>query len=397
MASPSRGQKRTAQKRGFQAPTAPASTNDEDTREQFEAPPGGHPGKAGEDMQSVLFYDVSDELLTVKQDLESAIFARSHIAASSALGDEPPDLEDLVVGVGIGPAHRDFESVGSRGPGAPVLNVYVTERIDMDGAKRILVDTYRARAFSRDSQPVNVIFTGPIDALAHRHRERAAPCGISVGHFKITAGTQGALARGRSGERAHRLLILSNNHVLANSNDAAAGDAIIQPGPADRGNNPADRIAILERWVPIDFAGAPNLVDCATAWCWPDLVRPDFIRGSGSGWSYFQVGTTVVNASINLAVGKSGRTTQLTSGRVIDTNASIRVNFGKSGVGNFTDQITIRGNHGQFSQGGDSGSLIWTWDGHRNPVGLLFAGGGEFTFANKIQHVLDALDIDLHT
>ena len=29
-------------------------------------------------------------------------------------------------------------------------------------------------------------------------------------------------------------------------------------------------------------------------------------------------------------------------------------------------------------------------------VGLLFAGGAEFTFADKLHHVLDALDINLH-
>ena len=50
-----------------------------------------------------------------------------------------------------------------------------------------------------------------------------------------------------------------------------------------------------------------------------------------------------------------------------------------------------------FSQGGDSGSLIWTWNNQRLPVGLLFAGGGELTFANKIDNVLRALDINLVT
>ena len=37
------------------------------------------------------------------------------------------------------------------------------------------------------------------------------------------------------------------------------------------------------------------------------------------------------------------------------------------------------------------GSLIWTWDGTRAPVGLLFAGGRDYTFASKIGHVLQAL------
>ena len=67
-------------------------------------------------------------------------------------------------------------------------------------------------------------------------------------------------------------------------------------------------------------------------------------------------------------------------------------------MANFRDQISIRGNNNRlFSQGGDSGSLIWTWDSVRSPVGLLFAGGGELTFANKIGRVLDALDLTLYT
>ena len=83
------------------------------------------------------------------------------------------------------------------------------------------------------------------------------------------------------------------------------------------------------------------------------------------------------------------------NGRVIDVSASIRVNYGAAGVANFRDQITIRGNNMIFSQGGDSGSLIWTWDARRAPVGLLFAGGGGTTFANRIGDVLNALDVNI--
>jgi hypothetical protein len=62
----------------------------------------------------------------------------------------------------------------------------------------------------------------------------------------------------------------------------------------------------------------------------------------------------------------------------------------------FTDQITIRSNNANpFSAGGDSGSLIWTADSRRAAVGLLFAGGGGLTFANRITRVLTALDIRL--
>jgi hypothetical protein len=188
---------------------------------------------------------------------------------------------------------------------------------------------------------------------------------------------------------------LSNNHVLANSNSAAFGDAIIQPGRADGGVSPRDRIAILERFVTINFSGGANFVDCATGWAWPDQVRRELVYMRGGAPQFFRFGSCIAACQLNMAVGKTGRTTQLTSGRVIDCNATIRVNYGGGKVALFQDQMAVRAASGDFSQGGDSGSLIWTWDNRRCAVGLLFAGGGGITFANKIGRVLTALDINL--
>jgi hypothetical protein len=343
-------------------------------------------------------FGADNDLLQLKADLERQIFAQGDSQGSASAMSDGPDSRSMIMGVGIGAAHRDFESVGPSGPGAPVLNVYVSEPMNMDEVKGLLVDGYGAHGVSDDSQKVNVIVSGVIDAQAHRHRQRPAPCGISSGHFRITAGTLGALARGRSGVRVNRMLALSNCHVFANSNIASVGDNILQPGPVDGGGNPADRIALLERWVPINFAAAGvNFVDAATGWCWPDRVRREMIYRSGGAWAYFRIGSIPVAPAVGMIVGKSGRTTQLTVGRIIDVNASIRVNYGGGRIANFRDQITIRGLNGDFSAGGDSGSVIWTWDARRAPVGLLFAGGGGLTFANKIGRVLSALDINLYT
>lgn len=305
---------------------------------------------------------------------------------------------DNIVGVGLGAAEVDLESVDpAKGPGGRVLNVYVAEPATVEQVRRTVVDRLGVRALSSEQVPINVIRTGPIEVQAHRHRERPSPNGISVGHVDITAGTQGCLARGRSGDRRQRLLMLSNNHVLADVNAGNEGDAIVQPGPLDGGQNPRDRIAVLERFVTIRTDGQPNYVDCATGWCWHQAVRREFIYRSGGEWRYFRVGNQPRACRVGMLVAKSGRTTQLTVGRITDCNASLRVDLHNGRFGNFRDQIAIRGLRGDFSAGGDSGSLIWTWDGQRNPVGLLFAGGGGVTFANKIQRVLDALDIELVT
>ncbi len=76
------------------------------------------------------------------------------------------------------------------------------------------------------------------------------PPGVSIGHYKVTAGTFGALVTDKvSGQK----LILSNNHVLANSNGAVVGDAILQPGAIDGGQNPGDMVATLERFIKLTY------------------------------------------------------------------------------------------------------------------------------------------------
>jgi hypothetical protein len=119
---------------------------------------------------------------------------------------------------------------------------------------------------------------------------------------------------------------------------------------------------------------------------------------SGGSNLLFRVGSTPVAPAVNMIVGKTGRTTGLTQGRIVDIAATIRVNYGSAGVAVFCDQLAIKSTSAAaFSAGGDSGSLIWQWATGLPPVGLLFAGGGGYTFANKIQRVLPALDIRLYT
>ncbi len=76
------------------------------------------------------------------------------------------------------------------------------------------------------------------------------PAGVSIGHFKITAGTLGAIVKDRT---TSEMFLLSNNHVFANSNDAVPGDAILQPAAMDGGVQPGDVVAKLDRFVKLRF------------------------------------------------------------------------------------------------------------------------------------------------
>src|SRR5206468_1580154 len=81
-----------------------------------------------------------------------------------------------------------------------------------------------------DGIPVVTQVTGMLVAFSDpTKRQRPAPLGFSVGHPAITAGSIGA----RVVDGSRTVYVLSNNHVLANSNDASIGDATLQPGPYD--------------------------------------------------------------------------------------------------------------------------------------------------------------------
>lgn len=266
---------------------------------------------------------------------------------------------------------------------------------------------------SVDGVPTDVVETGPIRALQARSgRHRPAPGGVSIGHRDITAGTLGCLVR-----KNNRTYILSNNHVLANSNDARPGDPILQPGPFDRGTLPDDHIAELAEFVRISFLGGPsgcsiagavvtflntiariirsrtrlqavtieqveNRVDAAIArplndqLVIPEILEIGTIQGQGRG-------------DLGMAIKKSGRTTGLTQGQILQVDVTVSVQYGAGRVALFTDQLLA----GPMSQGGDSGSAVL--DSGNRLVGLLFAGSESTTVMNRIEHVFSALGISL--
>jgi hypothetical protein len=173
-------------------------------------------------------------------------FAADAAVGTSALDVLPPGSN--VVGVGFGAK----VTLGAGVHDGPVVRVYVRAKL----SEAALPD---AEVVPRDvnGTPTDVIAVGDVAALV-----RPTSCGVPVGHRAITAGTLGCLVTSRGlGTGDH--FILSNNHVLANSNAASSGDAILEPGPLD-GGSPTDPIAELTDFEPIDFSG-PNSMDAAIA------------------------------------------------------------------------------------------------------------------------------------
>ncbi|WP_116947131.1 chymotrypsin family serine protease [Jiangella endophytica] len=240
-----------------------------------------------------------------------------------------------------------------------------------------------------DIRDVGVVRAFQWDAAELRKRQRPLRPGLSVSHVDVTAGTIGAFVTDESGA----LLVLSNNHVLADSDRGAAGDIVVQPGVADGGTAAGDRIGVLDGVVALDPV-APNLVDAATARLDDGIeVSAEYPAGALAGW---------VAVTDDIEVEKAGRTTGVTRGRVSAIEIDgISVQY-PAGVMDFDDQIEVTGaGSTDFSAGGDSGSLVYRPD-TREAVGLLFAGsdtggpnGQGLTYCNPIGVVLDRLGVHL--
>ena len=270
---------------------------------------------------------------------------------------------------------------------------------------------------SVDGVQTDVMEVGEIRAqLTPTDRWRPAPGGVSIGHYNITAGTLGVVVHDRAtGAR----LILSNNHVLANSNDGILGDPILQPGPADGGISGRDTIANLERFQTIQYSSQPGTcglarfyanVGNALAELFGSRHRLATIREDPSAVNYIDaalarpvnngdvldeilvIGTPVgvLEATLGLPLRKSGRTTGYTTGEVMVLDATVDVSYGTLKTARFEGQIIA----GAMSEGGDSGSLVLSGDPPK-AVGLLFAGSSQTTILNPIQTVLDMLDVTL--
>ncbi|MGF0115222.1 hypothetical protein ACQFYA_02695 [Promicromonospora sp. Marseille-Q5078] len=247
--------------------------------------------------------------------------------------------------------------------------------------------TGRIRTLADGVRPRPPVVTA--QAAGETDRVRPLRPGVSVAHVDVTAGTLGAFVAKADAAR----YVLSNFHVLAGSPSAQVGDVVVQPGPADGGRAPADRVGTLAQVVPL-AAGEPATVDAALA------LLDDGI-GTDPTYPVGRVTTTAVAAG-GESVAKIGRTTALTQGRVTAIEMDdVVVGYGEElGALSFDHQIEVEGVAGAFSRGGDSGSLVYREDGVA--LGLLFAGsetggsdGSGLTYCNPIDAVLEALGVSL--
>ena len=210
--------------------------------------------------------------------------------------------------------------------------------------------------------------------------------------------------------------ILSNNHVLAESDQARIGDTIDQPGLIDGACTPLSRpgsslkpVGTLEYFVPL--ASRLSNVDAALALATPGAVDASGnILGLGAPGRDQSLtpappmagrGESLNATNLGMNVAKSGRTTGLTCSNLSAVALTVKVDYYKDcaetqpwTTKTFENQIGIGGAH--FTDSGDSGALVLDAS-NAQAVGLYFAGGTDgdgngLSVVNPIGEVLRELD-----
>jgi len=268
------------------------------------------------------------------------------------------------------------------------LKVYVESKQPKSRLTHVIPKTIHIEGLPPIETDVEEI--GKIELHSFTSRVRPAVPGFSIGRAvdKAVAGTLGLLVRKRG--QAGVFYVLSNSHAIADSGRASKGDVIVQPGAADGGKASTDGIGSLEEWVPFQFtdSGYPNLVDCAIAQVDPQIATAAIAQiGVPNGSS-----TTLTRG---MEVQKVGRTSTYSVARVKDIHLRIPATYptagGALGRVGFQDQVMTS----FYTTGGDSGSAVLNMD--KSVVGLHFAGSEMVGIFNKIENVLNALDIEVVT
>lgn len=183
-----------------------------------------------------------------------------------------------------------------------------------------------------------------------------------------------------------RNFVLCTNHVLANENLLPIGSPILQPSYVFRGRVRRDSIATLFRYVPMRFIEGEheplNYSDCAIGLLEPqDVLRPEI--------AFIGKPTCVKSPTLNAPVQKVGSITELTEGTIRNVSTVIRATYPSGKTALFDDCISTT----KMGEEGDSGSILL--NKNMCAIGLLFGTSNNSTVYNRLDRVLDQLDVQL--
>lgn len=270
--------------------------------------------------------------------------------------------KSLVIGVGVGPKLVGGERTQENAIRVYVINKLREDKVDDQHMIPSQIEGIETDVIEQDMQEPTSADDLPDTA---RERHRPARPGCSISHY--AADSRGTLGKLAKDEQTGKLLFLSNWHVLANCGMCREGDPILQPGGYDGGEVSSDTIGYLHRWADVrmlcstqgkdwpltaakkrirkavvnDIALPENVIDAAAA----KPISKNAIENSVLEKEKLPSGSegSVSEPSIGDTVYKSGATTGVTSGTVIDTCYDTLVTYDGIGVALFKNQILTNG------------------------------------------------------
>lgn len=225
-------------------------------------------------------------------------------------------------------------------------------------------------------------------------------CGSSIHPARIIgAGTLGCLVK----DSANVVYGLTNNHVSGMCNYSLDGEKIIAPGHPDISASTIDPFTIGYHHQALPFVGGvPDNVNVLQNNDAALLRILDSTKVSSFQGSVYDTPLLTTALQANLDVEKVGRTTGHTAGTVIAEMAgSFSVSYALPTGGQmsafFEPVFLVRSMTGNFSEPGDSGSLVTTvLNGVRHAVGLVFAGDNNGnSYLLPIEPILANLNVTL--
>jgi hypothetical protein len=198
---------------------------------------------------------------------------------------------------------------------------------------------------------------------------------VSIGGEDATAGTLGYFAVDDEG----RFYMISLADVLG----SVLGNRVLQPGPFDGGQMPADVVGRLSNRLPLTgrIVSVANLIGLAQLD--PEIEIEAAIPGNGPVLG-------VRAPEIGLHVRKWGRSTGWTEGEIKAVNQSLPVTLGNNQTVQIQDAILTT----LESSPGDAGAIVLDDQGYA--IGLLVAGSGlGETYLAPLETVLARFNVQL--
>ena len=243
-------------------------------------------------------------------------------------------------------------------------------------------DAVRVKVFQGEQPKIELLHLTPgqfaVESVTN-HRKCQSP--LKLGGAQIQP--EGASWVGSLG-----CMVQIGNGVAAITNAHVSG----MRGEGKRMGQPVAQgkyFATVQKVFPISFArNASNTIDLAVldgkSADGAHRITPHQTDIAG------RLGKEFKDAKSGMRVIKSGRTTGVTRGKCVGIKGVSHVGY-DSGTARFTDLDIFRGDSGDLSAAGDSGSAILE-EGTNNFVSLLFAGGGGSTLGCAARNVMRAIN-----